>query len=168
MAEIIHVDIAAFAVAVERVVHPELRRRPVVVAPVGPSRSVVTALSPEAWEAGIRKGMILARALRYCRDLIVLPPNEPLYARASRAICRVLEGFSPVLEPAGYGHAYLDITGTGRLFGPPRDAAWRAQKEIRQRLRLDAALGRGFQQDGEPDRVGGDRAGRVAGCAARG
>jgi DNA polymerase-4 len=46
--EIIHIDIATFAVAVERVVHPELQRRPVVVAPVGPSRSVVTALSPEA------------------------------------------------------------------------------------------------------------------------
>jgi DNA polymerase IV len=139
--EIIHIDIATFAVAVERVVHPELRRRPVVVAPVGPSRSIVTALSPEAQEAGIRKGMILARALRRCRDVVVLPPNEPLYARASRALCQVLEGFSPVLEPAGYGQAYLDMTGTGRLFGPPRDAAWRAQKEIRQRLRLDAALG---------------------------
>jgi len=139
--EIIHVDIAAFAVAVERVVHPELRRRPVVVAPVGPSRSVVTALSPEAQEAGIRRGMILARALRRCRDLVVLPPNEPLYARASRALCGVLESYSPVLEPAGYGQAYLDMTGTGRIFGPPRDAAWRAQKEIRQRLRLDSALG---------------------------
>jgi DNA polymerase-4 len=141
MSEIIHVDIAAFAVAVERVVHPELRRRPVVVAPVGPSRSVVTALSPEAQEAGIRRGMILARALRRCRDLVVLPPNEPLYARATRALCRVLEGFSPVLEPSGYGQAYLDMTGTGRLFGPPRDVARRAQTEIRQRLRLDAALG---------------------------
>ena len=139
--EIIHVDIAAFAVAVERVVHPELRRRPVVVAPVGPSRAVVTALSPEAREAGIRQGMILARAQRRCRDLVVLPPNEPLYARASRAVCRVLEEFSPVLEPAGHGQAYLDMTGTGRIFGPPRDAAWRAQKEIRQRLRLEAALG---------------------------
>ncbi len=139
--EIIHIDIAAFTVAVEQVVHPELRRRPVVVAPVGPSRSVVMAVSPEAQDAGIRKGMILARALRRCRDVVVLPPNEPLYARASRALCQVLEGFSPVLEPVGYGQAYLDMTGTGRLFGPPRDAAWRAQKEIRQRLRLEAALG---------------------------
>jgi DNA polymerase IV len=139
--EIIHVDIAAFAVAVERVIHPELRRRPVVVAPLGPSRSVVTALSPEAQDAGICKGMILARALRRCRDLVVLPPNEPLYARASRALCRVLENFSPVLEPVGYGRAYLDMTGMGRLFGPPRDAAWRAQKEIRERLRLESSLG---------------------------
>jgi DNA polymerase-4 len=82
MSEIIHIDIAAFAVAVECVVHPDLRRRPVVVAPVGPSRSIVMALSSEAQQWGIRKGMILARAQRLCRGLVVLPPNEPLYARA--------------------------------------------------------------------------------------
>ncbi len=139
--EIVHVDIASFAVAVERVVHPELRGRPVVVAPVGFSRSVVTALSAEAWAAGIRKGMVLAKAVRYCRDVVALPPNEPLYARASRAIFRILEGFSPVLEPSGYGHAYMDITGTGRLLGPPRDTAWRAQHEIRRQLRLETSLG---------------------------
>jgi DNA polymerase-4 len=139
--EIIYVDIAAFAVAVERVVRPELRGRPVVVSPFGLSRSVVTALSPEAWQAGIRKGMVLAKAVRYCRDVIVLPPNEPLYARASRAIFKILQGFSPVLEPSGYGHAYMDVTGTGRLFGPPRDTAWRAQREICLQLHLDASLG---------------------------
>jgi DNA polymerase-4 len=85
--------------------------------------------------------MALSKAIRYCRETIVLPPNEPLYLRASRAIFRVLEGFSPVLEPSGYGHAYLDITGTGRLFGPARDTAWKAQKEIRRQLHLDASLG---------------------------
>ena len=139
--EIIYLTIPAFPVAVERVVHPGLRGRPVVVAPPGVARSIVTALSPEAWDAGIRKGMAVAKAMRYCRNTIVLPPNESLYLRASRAIFKVLENFSPLLEPSGHGHAYMDITGTGRLFGPPRDTAWMAQKEIRQRLRLDASLG---------------------------
>ncbi|MBP1625137.1 MAG: dinB, partial [Acidobacteria bacterium] len=139
--EIIYLTVPAFPVAVERVVHPDLRGRPVVVAPPGVARSIVTALSPEAWDAGIRKGMAVAKAMRYCRNTIVLPPNESLYLRASRAIFKVLENFSPLLEPSGHGHAYMDITGTGRLFGPPRDTAWMAQKEIRQRLRLDAALG---------------------------
>lgn len=139
--EIIYLTVPGFPVAVERVVRPELRGRPVVVAPLGASRSIVTALSSEAWNAGIRKGMVLAKAMRYCRDAIVLPPNEPLYARASRAIFRVLESFSPVLEPSGHGHAYLDITGTGRLFGPPRDTAWRAQQEIRRHLYLASSLG---------------------------
>jgi DNA polymerase-4 len=139
--EIVHVDIAAFAVAVERLVHPELRGRPVVVAPIGRSRSLVTAVSPEAWEAGIRKGMLMSKAVRYCRDVVVLPPNEPLYARASCAVYKVLADFSPVLEPSGYGHVYLDVTGTGRLLGPPRDIAWRAQREILRQLRLEASLG---------------------------
>ena len=139
--EIIYLTVNAFPVAVERVIHPELRGRPVVVAPLGSARSIVTALSAEAWNAGIRKGMALAKAMRYCRSTIVLPPNEPLYLRASRAIFKVLESFSPVLEPSGHGHAYIDITGTGRLFGPPRDTAWKAQTEIRRQLRLDAALG---------------------------
>jgi len=139
--EIIYLTVPAFPVAVERVIHPELRGRPVVVSPPGTARSIVTALSAEAWNAGIRKGMVLAKAMRYCRSAIVLPPNEPLYLRASRAIFKVLEAFSPLLEPSGYGHAYMDITGTGRLFGPPRDAAWKAQKEIRRQLHLDAALG---------------------------
>lgn len=139
--EIIHLTVRSFPVAVERVVHPELRRRPVVVAPRTAARSVVTALSPEAWQAGIRKGMLLSRALRCCRDMVVLPPNEPLYLRASRAICGILAAYSPVLEPSGHGHAYLDVTGTGRLWGPPRDAAWRARREILRRLGLEAALG---------------------------
>jgi DNA polymerase IV len=141
MRQIIHLTIAAFPVAVERVIHPELRLRPVVIAPPGSVRSVVTALSSEARDAGVRTGMALAKAVKYCRNLIVLPPNEPLYARASRAIYRVLAEFSPVLEPSGYGHAYLDITGTMRLFGPARDTAWNAQKEIRRQVRLEASLG---------------------------
>jgi DNA polymerase IV len=141
MRQIIHLTIAAFPVAVERVVHPGLRSRPVVIAPTGSARSVVIALSSEARDAGVRTGMILSKAMKYCRNAIVLPPNEPLYIRASRAVHRVLEGFSPLLEPSGYGHAYLDITGTIRLFGPARDTAWNAQKEIRRQVRLDASLG---------------------------
>jgi len=141
MRQIIHLTVTAFPIAVERVIHPEWRFRPVVIAPPGSVRSVVTALSSEARDSGVRIGMALARAMKYCRNLVVLPPNEPLYARASRAIYRVLEEFSPVLEPSGYGHAYLDITGTIRLFGPARDTAWNAQKEIRRQLRLDASLG---------------------------
>jgi DNA polymerase IV len=141
MRQIIHLTIAAFPIAVERVVHPELRGRPVVIAPPSSARSVVIALSSEAEDAGVRTGMILSRAMKYCRNAIVMPPNEPLYVRASRAIYRVLEKFSPLLEPSGYGHAYLDMTGTIRLFGPARDTAWNAQKEIRRQVRLEASLG---------------------------
>ena len=99
------------------------------------------SLSSEAWDSGIRKGMPLSKAMRRCRNAVVVPPNESLYLRASRAIFRVLESFSPVFEPSGHGHVYLDITGTGRLLGPPRDTAWKTQKEIRRQLHLDTSLG---------------------------
>ncbi|HSW39985.1 MAG TPA: DNA polymerase IV [Acidobacteriota bacterium] len=139
--EIIYITVASFPVAVEQVAHPELRGRPVVVASSGAARSFVMSLSAEAWRAGIRKGMMLSRALRLCRTATVLPPNETLYGRAARAVMDVLARFSPVIEPSGYGCGYLDVTGTGRLFGTPRDAAWKAQKELRLRLRLEASLG---------------------------
>jgi DNA polymerase-4 len=139
--EIIYLNVTAFPVAVERAVHPELRSQAVVVAPLGAVRSIVMSLSSEARDSGIRKGMPLSKAMRRCRNAIVLPPNEQLYLRASRAIFRILESFSPVFEPSGHGHVYLDVTGTGRLLGPPRDTAWKAQKEIRRQLRLETSLG---------------------------
>jgi DNA polymerase-4 len=139
--EIIFLTVPSFPVAVERIVHPELRGRPVVVAPPGMARSIVTELSSEAWQAGIRKGMILSKAMRYCRNVIVVPPNEPLYLRASRAILKILENYSPMIEPSGHGQVYLDITGTGRLWGPPRDTAWKAQKEMQKQLRMETSLG---------------------------
>jgi DNA polymerase-4 len=138
--QVLHLDVADFAVAVERVADPALRERPVVVAP--PTvRALVTAASTEARREGIRPGMPLAEARRRCRSLRALPPNEPLYARAGRAVMEVAGRFSPVLEPRAHGRVYIDVTGTGRLFGSPVDAAARLRKELSRALRLPAALG---------------------------
>jgi len=73
--DVVHLDIAAFAVAVERVREPRLRARPVVVAPPTP-RGVVMAASFEARRAGIGRGMPVMRARRVCRDVIVVTPDE--------------------------------------------------------------------------------------------
>ena len=138
---VLHLDVTAFAVAVERVVEPRLRGRPVVVAPPHAPRALVRAVSVEARRWGIAPGTPLAQARRACRELVVLAPNERLYARASRAVFRVLADFAPVVEPAGDGDAYLDLTGTGRLLGPPVDVAERLRREMRARLRLGPTLG---------------------------
>lgn len=139
--EVFHVDVAAFLVAVERVVDARLRGRPVVVAPAGSARAVVLDASPEAWEEGIWKGMPLAAAERACRGLRVVLPHPDLYDRATRALTERLARFAPVIEPGGQGHFYLDMTGTGRLFGPPIDAAARIKRELAGGVRLDPALG---------------------------
>jgi DNA polymerase-4 len=85
--------------------------------------------------------MPVRKAQRLCPDLIVLPPNPRLYARASRALHEILRVFAPTIEPRGYGHAFLDLTGTGRIFGPPQDVAARIRREASERLRLPLSVG---------------------------
>jgi len=138
---VLFVDPPAFCTAVEGLVAPALRSRPVAVAPPGADRATVLALSVEARLAGIERGMPVRQALKRCPDLVLLPPNPRLYARASQALHEVLRIYAPVIEPRGYGHAFLDLTGTGRLFGPAVDVAARVQREVRERLRLAVSVG---------------------------
>ena len=138
---IIHINIANFYIAVENVMQPSLRGRPAAVAIETTARSLIYAVSDEAQRNGVYRGMPLYKALKQCRDLQILPPNEPLYRRATQAMMDVLGQFTPVLEPLRFGHAYLDMRGTSRLFGQVKDAAAKAQREIRDRLRLEASAG---------------------------
>ena len=86
-----------------------------------------------------------ARMLRNEHCVVRLPSFEQvaadpeLYARASRALHEILRTYAPVIEPRGYGHAFLDLTGTGRLFGPPVDVAMRVRREVRERLRAGSS-----------------------------
>lgn len=138
---IIYLEVDSFPITVERILEPKLRQRPVVVANPALARSVVQASSPEAQQAGIHRGMLVHQARRLCRDLVVIPPNEPLYSRAMQAIIKLMGQFSPVIEPVHYGRLYLDISGTRRLFGLPRDAAAKIQREVQSQLLLPTSLG---------------------------
>jgi len=138
---IVHIDVNSFAVSVERVVNARLRDRPVIVSFPAMDRAVVQSTSLEARHAGIYRGMTLQKALRLCRDVTVIPPNEPLYSRAMRAMMNIVSQFTPITEPNNYGHAYLDISGTRRLFGISTDTAMKIQQEILSQLRLPTSLG---------------------------
>ena len=81
--------------------------------------------------------MALARAARRCRDACVLPPHPERYEQAMRALLQRALPFSPRIEAGEIdGHLFIDATGTGRLFGPPMDVAWRLRREIRPSLCL--------------------------------
>jgi DNA polymerase-4 len=138
---VLSIDPPAFCTTVEGLVAPALRSRPVVVAAPGADRATVLALSPEARAAGITRGMPVSAAQKRCPDLIIRPPNPRLYARASRALDEILRRYAPVIEPRGYGHAFLDLTGTGRLFGKAVDVAAKIQREASERLSLPLAAG---------------------------
>ena len=137
---IFFLDVISFFITVEQVTNPSLRGKPVIISP-GEPRSPVLAASAEAREDGVERGMPLSQSLRLCPGLTVIPPNDPLYRKASRAVFDTLARFTPLIEPVGPGHAYLDMTGTGRLFGPPADTALRIRRELQERLRLASTVG---------------------------
>ncbi|MGZ8398509.1 MAG: DNA polymerase Y family protein [Gemmatimonadales bacterium] len=141
MRSVLFVDPPAFCTSLEGLVAPALRTRPLAVAPPGADRATILALSAEARLAGLERGMLVRKAQRLCPDLIVLPPNPRLYARASRALHEIFRIYAPTIEPRGYGHAFLDLTGTGRLFGPPQDVAARIRRETSQRLGFSVTVG---------------------------
>ena len=138
---IFFIDPPSFCTTVEGLVAPALRDRPVAVAPPGADRATLLALSREAREAGLERGTPVRLARKQCPDLIVIPPNPELYARASLALHGILKIYAPVIEPRGYGHAFLDLTGTEQLFGPAADVAERIRRESRSRLGLPLSIG---------------------------
>lgn len=138
---IFFIDPPSFCTTVESLVAPALKHRPVAVAPPGADRATLLALSREARDAGLERGTLVRLARKQCPDLIIIPPNPELYHRASRALHDILRIYAPVIEPRGYGHAFLDLTGTERLFGPAVDLAERIRKESRTRLGLPLSIG---------------------------
>ena len=135
---IIHLNVADFAVAVERAVDQRLLERPVIIAPEGAARAAVYDMSNEAYMAGIRKGMALRRAVRLCKDVQILPPHPDRYELAMRDVLKRALPYSPLIETGeDDGHLFMDATGTSRLFGPPRDVAWRLRRQIKTDLSLD-------------------------------
>ncbi|HET7041362.1 MAG TPA: hypothetical protein VFI13_05070 [Gemmatimonadales bacterium] len=138
---VLFLDPPEFCIRVESLVTPRLRERPIIVAAPGAERATVLALSAEARAAGVNRGTAVLIAKKLCPDLVVLPPNPALYARASRALHEVIARYAPIVEPHGYGHAFCDVTGTERLFGPPVDVAWKLARAAWERIPLPLAIG---------------------------
>ncbi|MFZ7127095.1 MAG: DNA polymerase Y family protein [Desulfobacterales bacterium] len=135
---IIHLNIADFAVAVERLSDARLRGRPVIVAPEGVPRAGVHDMSEEAYRAGVRKGMRLESALRRSPDAVVRPPDTERCRQVMAALVGQALSYSPRIEQGeADGHLFVDVTGTSRLFGPPVDVAWRLRNQSRDHLGLD-------------------------------
>jgi DNA polymerase-4 len=135
---IIHLNVADFAVAVERAVDSRLRNRPVIIAPEGAARAAVYDMSEEAYRSGVRKGMALRRARRHCRQAAVLPPHPDRYERAMADLLRHALPYSPLVEMTDHkGHLFLDVSGTVRLFGPPPDLALRIYRAVRAQMGFD-------------------------------
>ncbi len=139
--KILYLKVPAFPVAVERLLDPSLRGRPLAICAAGPGANPLQALSGEARREGLFRGMPRRQALSVFPGLRILPPDPARYQRTAAALFRLLAGHSPLVEPARPGSFFLDLSGTRRLAGPARDQAWTIRREIREGLELTACLG---------------------------
>jgi DNA polymerase-4 len=138
---ILHVDMDAFYASVEQRDRPELRGKPVIVGGSAEGRGVVSAASYEARKFGVHSAMATVVAMRLCPHAILLPVRMEHYAAISRQIRTILESFTPVVEPLSLDEAFLDVSGTEGLFGPPRDVAVAIKHRVRSETQLVASVG---------------------------
>jgi DNA polymerase IV len=138
---ILHVDMDAFFVSVERLYDPSLNGQPVIVGGRPNQRGVVTAASYEARRFGVHSAMSLTTAYRLCPQAVFLPNHRDRYVKASHEIETIFENFSPQVEMVSVDEAYVNITGTERLLGPPFEAASRLHQAVAVQTRLPCSIG---------------------------
>lgn len=138
---ILHVDMDAFFVSVEQLYDPTLRGKPVVVGGNPNHRGVVAAASYEARKYGVHSAMPLRTAARLCPQAIFLPVRFERYRAASAQIRGIFQEFSPQVEMVSVDEAYLNLTGTERLWGTPLRAAHRLHEEVARRTSLPCSIG---------------------------
>jgi DNA polymerase-4 len=137
---ILHVDMDAFFASIEQLDHPELRGRPVLVGGEG-RRGVVAAASYEARAFGCHSAQPMAVAKRNCPQAVVVPPHGRRYRDVSRRVFEILESFTPLVEPLSIDEAFLDVMGSRRLHGMPRQIAETIKRRVRDELGVTASVG---------------------------
>lgn len=138
---IFHVDMDAFFVSVEELYDPALKGKPVIVGGRKNERGVVSAASYAARKYGVHSAMPLRTAAQLCPEGIFLEGHPERYREYSHRVHAVLEEFSPLVEMASVDEAYLDMTGTERLFGPPLRAAHLLHERMKQETGLNCSIG---------------------------
>jgi len=141
---VLHLDMDAFYASVEQRDHPEHRGRPVVVGADprdGKGRGVVAACSYEARAFGIHSALPIGRAWRLCPDAVFLRPRFERYAQVSEQIFAILRRYSDLVEPLSIDEAFLDVTGSARLFGEAKEIGRGLKASIRAELGLVASVG---------------------------
>jgi len=140
---IFHVDMDAFFVSVEELFDPSLKGKAVVVGGQRHERGVVSAASYEARKFGVHSAMPLRTAAKLCPHALFVNGHPERYRECSEKVFRVLQLFSPLVEMASIDEAYLDMTGTDRLHGPPLSAAHQLHKRIKSDTQLNCSIGIG-------------------------
>ena len=134
-----HLDLDAFFAAVEENLDPSLRGKPVIVG--GGARGVVATANYLARQYGVHSAMPLTTARRLCPHGVFIAGNHHLYREYSRRLMAILGEYSPLVEQVSLDEAYVDLTGTERLFGPVERTARAIQQRVQDELALSISVG---------------------------
>lgn len=138
----LHVDLDAFFASVEQLDHPEWKGMPVIVGgKPGDRRSVVSTASYEARKYGVHSAMPISQAVRLCPNGIYVRGRMERYHEKSQEVMSIFHNYSPDVRQMSVDEAFVDLTGTERLFGSPMDTAERIKKEVLEKTGLTVSVG---------------------------
>src|SRR5215472_11600013 len=144
MRSILHVDMDAFYASVEQFDNPDYKGKPVIVGADprgGTGRGVVAACSYEARKFGVRSALPISRAWKLCPEGIYVRPHMKRYVEVSGQVMEVFRQFTDLVEPLSIDEAFLDVTGSIALLGPPEKIARSVKNDIREKTGLTASVG---------------------------
>ena len=136
---ILHVDMDAFFASVSELDYPQYRGKPLVVG--AGSRGVVLSANYAARKFGIRAAMPVARAQRMAPTAIFIPPDHERYSDVSRRVMEIFFEYTPYVEPLSLDEAFLDVTGSRRLFGSGREIAQAIRKRVSDQEKITCSVG---------------------------
>lgn len=136
---VMHLDMNSFFASVEQQTHPELRGKPIAV--IGTGRTVVTTASYEARAFGVKTGMNTWQARQACPQIIFVVGDNRKYADTSTRIVAKMREYTPLVEVFTIDEAFLDLTGSLRLFGSAERIAYLLKAQIRHEFGLTCSIG---------------------------
>lgn len=135
-----HIDLDAFFASVELLDHPEYKGKPLIIGTPGP-RHVASTCSYEARKYGVHSAMPMTTALRLCPDAVCVPVRMARYTEMSRRVMAIIQDFAPGFLQVSVDEAFLDLTGTERIYPLPGKAARRLKEDILSKTGLTVSIG---------------------------
>lgn len=145
---VLHVDIDAFFAAVEVMLNPALKGKPVIIGGMPDERGVVSTASYEARTYGVHSGMALRTAGQKCPRGIFLRGRYHVYSQTSEKFMEVLRRFSPRVEVASIDEAYIDLSGMRYLHSSVYDLAQEMKRTVEREIGVSVSMGLGFSRMG--------------------
>ncbi|NLM51926.1 MAG: DNA polymerase IV [Firmicutes bacterium] len=142
MRSIIHIDMNAFFASCHQAENPNWRGKPLLVAgDPQKRRGIVLTASYEARKYGIKTGIPVWQAKKLCPEAIFVPPDHSLYLSYSQKILEIMRSYTPLVEPFSIDEAWLDVTGSKRLFGTAEEIGRALQQRIKTELGIPSSVG---------------------------